>query len=160
MVLHPVGFWLPPVIPFGTVVVSGETVSQVTTTNKAGIAFYGGSTSSPDRRGEVWKIENTTYTQVDISTDWVRPTTSARADYSIKATITSDVGGDPGLTAGSSSTGTWISMAFAAEIDWFVQAASLNGADSKDVTLLIEISEDGGSTTEDSGSYRLISGTD
>lgn len=153
MPLHPVGFW-SDAGGGGTVTLSGETVNRDGTLDVVGIYVYGSSSGS---QGQVDKREGSTYTQIDTTTDWVIPNSAAGDGYHIKCTITSDIGGDPGFTGGS-GTGSWLSLTGVTSRFWIAEPPGPYGADSKDITFTLEISDDGGSTTLDSASYRIISG--
>ena len=48
-----------------------------------------------------------TYTQIDTSTDWIRPVSAASGDYQIRASKT--VGSDPDTTL-SDSLDTWLDL--------------------------------------------------
>jgi len=154
-VLHPAGFWAAAGSS-DVVTLSGEFVNvQPNWEDVAGIYVYGTGTYV----GKIRKREGTTYTVIDGTTDWVIPNSSGSdTNYDIKCTITADVGGSSGFTI-NSGTGTWLQLGGFTR-SWGVQADGPYGADSRDITFTLEISDDGGSTTLDSASYQVRSAGD
>lgn len=76
------------------VTVSGETVSAFSfgSTATAGVYFYEDGDAS-GREGTVRRLQNTAYSQIDVATDWIRPTDAATTTYRIyRNTWTGDTG--------------------------------------------------------------------
>lgn len=124
-----------------TVTVSGEFISDAapngTRTATAGVRV--------NNDGTIDKLIDTTYTQIDSSTDWRIPNGSG-SGYHVK--FTKNVL-DPAPTGGTLDT--WLSLS-SSYLVYYDEATddTENGG-----TITIEISDDGGSTTLDSANYPL-----
>lgn len=123
----------------GTVTVSGETITDTRpqpVDAKAGIRV--------NNDGTIDKRENTTYTQIDGSTDWIIPNQHDGLTYHARLTVVS--GSSP--SAGSDAVNSWIPITDNPE--W---ALIEGGSSSSTGTWLLEISGDGGGTVLDSANY-------
>ena len=137
------------VVAGDTVTVSGEVVVS--------LVFGGGNSDTHlkvDNDGNMYKqINFGGYTQIDSSTDWVRPTTSSPGLYEVRYT---------GLTGSAIFTGTtaedtWHSMSSG---DWILRQRQLGGGfDSTSSTFTVEIRLNGGAVL-DSASYTLTCNTE
>jgi hypothetical protein len=118
------------------VTVSGETItnSDVAITD-TGVRF--------NASGIVEKRIDGGYFQIDNSTDWVVPNGDNDGGYTVELVVTSGDSPDAGDTFGS---GTWNSVGDGQSREWYFNA---NGSG----TWTISISDDGGSSTLDSGAY-------
>ncbi len=125
----------------GVVTVSGESINDVA----AGARLYRAALVFRTD-GTVDKIENTTTTQIDSSTDWIIPNGDADSTYDVR--YTSNVG-DALHSSTSLSEDTWGAMS----TDRFFEQRT-NDIEQKTSTFTIEVRKDGGSVI-DSASYTL-----
>ena len=131
----------------GGAAAAGDTV----TVNDASISDLGFLTSTSagirfESNGTVDYLRNPNSDTLNVY-DWVDPTSSAPGSYVIRATQTASSGS--GTFTGTLNT--W--QALTTSRTWQV---TKNAEGSFSRTLTIEISDDGGSTTLDSGSVQLI----
>ena len=128
---------------------SGETIidSITSRTATAGVRV--------NSDGTIDKLVNTTYTQIDATTDWVIPNTAADGDHEVRITaVTFNEGA--GFDVEAEVEDTWIALS--ANRTWAVVDSTDGPAGDKDVSFTIEIRIFG--TTVVSGSYRLIADYD
>lgn len=121
--------------PSGTVTVSGETV---TSSGSAGIRVNTDGTID-SRKGS-----GPTYAQIDASTDWIIPNSaSGIKTYHVRLDIN-----ESNMHASSDSMNTWLEINTARE--WWHVSSGLtrNGT--------LRVSDDGGSTDLDTGTYSLV----
>ena len=130
----------------GTVTVSGEPIATISATPFAGvrvasngiISKIGGTVGSP------------TYTPVDTATDWIAPPgAAAKRTFHVQATLNAESGG--GTKVGS--LGSWIEIT--TNHDWTLERLAGAGSGTSTWDLDVEISDDGGSTTLDTGLFEI-----
>lgn len=125
------------------VTVSGETISHsVSNGNTARAAV---AVNSVD--GTMDKIEGTTTTQIDASTDWRIPNGSGAA-YHVRFTK-GILDPDPTYNPDSVTLGTWHALTQQYRLGYEESANDTQETG----TITVAISDDGGSTTLDSGAY-------
>ena len=96
-----------------------------------------------------------TYTQIDVSTDWIIPNTAASGSYEVMTDNWADTGGSGGgFNAAAAAEGVWIALT--ANREWNVQAVGGTGADSSKMTFDAHIRFNGGATLS-SGTYSIES---
>lgn len=96
-----------------------------------------------------------TYTQIDVATDWIIPNTAANGSYEVMTDNWVDTGGSGGgFNAAAAAEGVWVALT--ANREWNVQAVGPDGADSSAMTFDAHIRFNGGATLS-SGSYAIES---
>ena len=121
-----------------TVTVTGQAISdEDQTIARAGVRV--------NNDGTLDKREGTVFSQIAISTDWIKPNDHAGKTFHVKCTRTS--GSETILGAG---TGSWINTNTNSQ--FYIEE---NGSSIAQSTILIEISGDGGITVTESGSFPL-----
>jgi hypothetical protein len=132
------------VSPSAVVTVSGEIIQSDDPTPEAGVRFNIG--------GTIDKNQGTSYSQIDAVTDWIIPNAAAsKKTYHLRATLNAESGG--GNKTGTLNT--WLELVTTRE--WKIERLSGQGAGTSIWDLDIEISDDGGSTTIDTGLFELDS---
>ena len=128
----------------GDVTVSGETITDIGGGNRLFRAAL-----RVDNNGNIYKIEDTTVTQIDTVDDWIRPTSDASSSYDVKYDFVSGDALDPST---SLADGVW--GALGAD-KFFEQRWALGaGVGSKSTVITISIRFLGGSVL-DSANYTL-----
>ena len=127
---------------YGSVVtVSGEAITHSVSngsTARAGVKVL--------NDGTIDKREGTGFTQIDTTTDWIRPNVAGVGDaWSVKC-VTS--GGDP---LHGDTTDSW--LALTSDREWYLEHGTTDTTENHVVT--VQISDDGGTTVIDSGIYTL-----
>lgn len=137
--------------PYGVIAGAGASGDVVTLSGETGIqdTVSGGGTARAGVRfnsdGTIDKREASSYTQIDSSTDWIIPNSSAPDDYEIRcASITAG-----GWTVAAASTGTWVALSSSRE--WRVEETSEDS--SQTCTAVFEIRKGSGSAI-DSATYQ------
>jgi hypothetical protein len=128
------------------VTVSGESISHSVANGNTARAAVRVNTD-----GTMDKLEGTAYTQIDASTDWVIPN-SFSGSYHVRFT---KGGLDPTPTYNPDSVtlGTWYAISATSYRLGYEETVD----DTQETgTITVHISDDGGSTTLDSGPYTLI----
>lgn len=125
----------------GNVTVSGETVTDNVAINRDARAVVVFRST-----GGVDKIENVTTTGIDVADDWVRPASSAGANYEIRYVLDSGDALDPST---SYNDGQWGDMRFDV---FFEQRATDSPAQNFESTITISIRFNGGDVL-DSATY-------
>ncbi len=130
------------------VIVSGEGI--VATSTSAGDTWAGVRISTDGFIYRIDKVDGgaTTYTKIDTGTDWVlpRPPSGAKT-YHVKATEDDKVEG--GFEVGTLAT--W--LAISSDRDWYMVRKNVAGNGTSTWDLTIHLSEDGGTTTLDTGPF-------
>lgn len=122
------------------VTVSGEVIAgSDAPTSIAGVRFNAG--------GTVEKYEDGLYSQIDAATDWRIPNTGGAKTYHVRATENAQIG--TGNRVGT--LGSWIALSSSPE--WTVEETTSGQSATWDLD--IEVSDDGGSTTLDTGLFEL-----
>lgn len=130
----------------GNVTVSGENVNSVWT-DKVGIEFR------PD--GKVYKLVGSTYTQIDVTTDWIDPPGDAGPLYEVMTDNWVDIGGAlDGFLDEAAAEGVWIAITSARL--WSVKGVGSGGADSNGMQFDAQIRFNGGAEL-DSGPFEILS---
>ena len=120
----------------GTVTVSGETISHTSLgTATAGIRF--------NTDGTVDKLTGSTYTQIDVATDWIIPNGAAPDDYEVRLESNSGDAFDAGA-----AVGVWVAFSIARE---WKQIRSTDGTDTN--TAVFGIRKGGAGGALDTGSF-------
>ncbi len=118
------------------ITVSGEVISHTSLgTATAGIRF--------NTDGTVDKLVGSTYTQIDASTDWLRPVGFAPGDYEVRLESNSGDAFDVGP-----AVGTWVALTSARE---WKQVRATNGTDTN--TAVFGIRKGSSGSAEDTGSF-------
>ena len=134
----------PPVTLSGEAISDGTLADPITSrTATAGVRVRS--------NGTVEALVNTTWSPIDVATDWIYPNAAA-ADATYHVRITNVV-----WTRGSSFTteaaaeDTWLQIT--GDHEWTVQDAIAIGAGNKYVAFDLQISDDAGATVLATGSY-------
>lgn len=127
----------------GNVTVSGETITDNVAINRDARAVLKVYTT-----GTFYKIEDTTETQIDSGTDWIRPTGDASASYEIKYDY---VSGDTLDASTSLNDGQWGNLG---TNKFFEQRATASPTQDRATTITISIRFNGGAVL-DSATYIL-----
>ena len=90
--------------------------------------------------GTTDRLQKTTYTQINATTDYIIPNSGDKTNLRFRATDN-----NANLDAGSDSTGSWLT----APCEWYVIAVS----ETKNMDIDIELSIDAGVSTYDTGNY-------
>jgi hypothetical protein len=126
----------------GTVTVSGEAIVNVGATPIAGIRF--------NVDGTLDKNEDGAFSQIDAATDWIIPLSSVtKRTFHVSASLNASSGG--GTLTGTLDS--WIAMSTAPE--WNVERLAGQGSGTSTWDLDVSISDDGGSTTLDTGLFEM-----
>ena len=127
-----------------TVTVSGQQIedfeSQEGDSASAGVKF--------GVDGKVYERVGGNETQIDSSTDWIRPTSAAGSNYEAKATATA---GSDSLSSSSDSLDSWLGLG--SNRYWGLNATSV---EYKSAVITIQIRRSGESSALDSGVYMII----
>lgn len=123
-----------------TVTVSGETIEH----GSGGGGAYAGVRFNLD--GTIDKREGGTYSQIDTATDWVRPESVYAGTYHLRWTQTS---GSVGVSP--FAAGVWTAMSGGPH-EWYEVEV---GGSIDSCSITIDVSDDGGTTTLDSGLFQL-----
>ena len=133
--------------PNPLVTLSGQTVSDVEFGRvcTAGIRF--------NSDGTVDELVDSTYTQIDTTTDWIIPNAAASTDFDVRITSVTWNSSSTGFLTEAASEDTWIDLG--SNREWSVRDTDSSGSGDKDVQFTVEI-RNGAGVTVDTGSYRLI----
>ena len=122
------------------VTLSGESINGLD-----GTTSYAGVRINTD--GTVDENVDAAYSQIDTATDWVIPNSfSSKKTYHVRAT--EDSWNSNGTRNGT--MGSWLQLS--SNREWYIENSIVGNADW---TITIAISDDGGSTTIDTGQYIL-----
>jgi hypothetical protein len=124
-----------------TVTLSGETASRIVDNPADAYARI-----KVDNDGNMYKSQDggsTSWSQIDSTNDWVRPTTSAPGDYEVRFTSASNT-----PTSSTAAEDTWHDL----DTGDFIIYNSRTSVGTKNTNFTIEIRENGGSVL-DSASY-------
>lgn len=135
----PYGVFGGPIV----VTVSGESLSHVVGNGNdatAGIRVM--------RDGTLEKVEGVVETQIDAATDWIIPNSKGFTGYHVKF---SKGALDP-AAAGGDAIDTWHAIDTTVRTIWWTE---FSDDSTQSATLTVAISDDGGTTTLDSGTFPI-----
>jgi hypothetical protein len=132
-------------VPLTVVTVSGElniNDASASRTCRAGIRV--------NSDGTIDKYLNSTYTQIDSSTDWIIPNGDADSTYDVRITNVVWAFGSS-FDVEAAAEDAWIDLGFSRE--WSIEDSSSGGAGKKRVTFDVQIRKDAGAAL-DTGTYQ------